>query len=694
MMSRAARRFLSSSASQSGVPSRSAITVENCGTLHELGRMAGREFGARRSVGFRDAASGEWRWTTFAERLEKARRCSALLGELGVRRGDRVAVISKNREEWVTGAYGSYGAGAVYVPCYEQQLPSDWEYILKDSGASVLLVSRLDLLEPAVEAARGSNVAHVLCFDAEPGSQHSFTDALARQTLAADDDKGEAPCSGSDLATLIYTSGTTGKPKGVELSHAAMVWNSITMKDLSIANLDRLEAGERPERLKSLSILPWGHIFGQTCELHCLTALGCEMALATDATTFLDDAAQVKPTLLIAVPALYNRIYDGFLKSKEELSPFKSRLADRALELGDKKAKSRLVDASGRRVHEPLTWFERAQHALLDRMVLSKVRDKLGGECRSLCSGGAAISSEVRRFVEATGMRLTNGYGLTETSPVLTTENILDAENRLPGSIGALLPSVRVRVVAEDGAEVAAGEAGELVVSTPGLMRGYWNRPDATAEVIFEEDDGARWFRTGDQGVLSEDGKHARIVGRIKEKYKLANGKYVVPTPIEEGFARSRFVSQVFLYGDNQPYNVALVAPDWVAVDEHLNGRNAARAKMTKPFEFGPKHVIDDILANHTDALVDLIRAELESPQRLQELRVPRQVDHRHRRFHCRPPHAHPENEHQAEQGLRTTSKRYRRPLHLGRHHRAPHRRHRLARRPRPVQRHHAAVLT
>lgn len=171
-----------------------------------------------------------------------------------------MAIISKNREEWATCAYGTYGAGAAYVPCYEQQLPSDWHYILKDSGSSVLFVSRKDLLEDALRAADGL-VEHVLCFDDHDlTSSHSFKQAFNRSASLDDDDVYESAPTANDLATLIYTSGTTGKPKGVELTHGNLVWNSITMKDLSYANLLRLESSRRPAAVRSLSILPWAHM--------------------------------------------------------------------------------------------------------------------------------------------------------------------------------------------------------------------------------------------------------------------------------------------------------------------------------------------------------------------------------------------------------------------------------------------------
>ncbi|KAJ8601264.1 hypothetical protein CTAYLR_003282 [Chrysophaeum taylorii] len=560
---------------------RTRITLANCATLHELGVKAGETFGQLNSIG--TCVKGKWAWTSFAERAMKARQCANLLRSLGVRRGDRVAVISKNREEWVTAAYGSYGASAAFVPMYEQQTPQDWEYIIKDSGAKVLFVSREDLLDKAKRAANG---AQVLCFD--DGSFRAAIDG------AGDGESSEAPTA-RDLATLIYTSGTTGKPKGVELTHHNLLWNSLTMKELALDNVERLPPRARPEKIRTLSILPWAHIFGQSCELHALTAMGAEMAVATEAITFLEEAATAKPTAIIAVPALYNRIKDGFDKTKAAAKPWRRRLADRAVALGDRKARK-----------EKLGWIEHAEWAVLDRLILSKVRAKLGGRVCFLCSGGAAISTEVRNFLEAIRLPVSNGYGLTETSPVLTCEIMGDPNNRLPGSIGVPLPGVRIRTVDERGND--ANGPGELVASGPGVMRGYWHRPDATESVLSTDADGTTWFKTGDQGVV-KDG-HVRIVGRIKEKYKLSNGKYVVPTPLEEAFSRSPFISQVFVYGDNKTHNVALVAPDWTALYEKICEKTSPIVAL-RPFDFGPRDKIEDFLESHDDQITDIIAAEL-----------------------------------------------------------------------------------
>jgi len=575
-------------------------------TLYELGREAARAYPARNALGTR-GTDGVWSWITFAERHARAERCAAALRRHGIRKGDRVAVVSKNRHEWGTLSFAASAAGAALVPMYEQQRPSEWEYIVGDSEAKVLVVSRQDLLSAAIAAA--PNVEKVLCFDAPAGSDFCWDDAIAEDDAANAPSDADRPSPG-DLASLIYTSGTTGRPKGVELTHDNIASNVRTLAALSSA---RFEARGAPPGAvqRSTSILPWAHIFGQTCEFYTSTALGLEIAVAEDATTLLRDMTETKPTLLFAVPALFNRIYDGFQQNTAAATPLKRSIAQAAVSVAAKKWRSEHFNAAGEAMGPSLNLIEKVQHSVLDKIVLSKVRAKLGGELKFCMNGGAAISTDVREFIGALGLTLQNGYGLTETSPVVTVENIFQAENCSPGSIGKVLPGTLVRIVDPEDVSVvrAANEPGELVCSGPGVLKGYWRNAAATAEVLFNDQDGRQWFRSGDMAAIDESG-HVRLVGRIKEQYKLSNGKFVAPTPVEEKIARSRFVAQVFLYGDNQPHNVALVAPDWVAVAEHF-GVAAGTITMTAPFTYEPQAAVEALQKDKAFELRLLLDAEL-----------------------------------------------------------------------------------
>merc|ERR550514_2270872 len=513
-------------------------------------------------------ADGVWNWSTYGELGARARAMR------GAPR-DNVAVISKNRPEWAVGAYATYGVGAAWVPMYEQQRPKEWEYILRDSGARVVFASRRDIYESVAElAGRCPDVRHVVCFeDAADGADDGASlAALLARSAAAGADCALAPVAARDRATLIYTSGTTGNPKGVELTHENICSNiKASLDAMPEWFFDRAAMGGPP---RSLCFLPWAHSYGQTCELHSGMATGGSMYLATDVSTVAAELQEARPNFLLSVPTLYKKVYDGFSAQVAQMSPAKQKLARAAVAVADRVKSAEFAG-------EAPSLLDRAQHAVLDRLVLSKVRAKFGGELQNgvAYAAGAATPPEVMKFVRACGITICQGYGLSETAPV----------------------------VAAEGAELAAGGEGELWVAGPNVMRGYWNNADATAEVIVEEPPSAtsatttRWFRTGDlcELVYKDDdaaGANPFIVykGRAKEQYKLENGKYVAPVPIEDALCLSRFIAQAIVNGADRPHNIALLVPDWEQVGawakEHL-GVDAPCA-LVAPFEYGPpEHV-------------------------------------------------------------------------------------------------------
>ena len=484
---------------------------------------------------------GVYQWMTYGEFGAEVDRCRAALGALGVGRGDRVSVIANNRVEWAVGAYGTYSLGGTYVPMYEAQLAKDWKYILRDSGAKVLLVSSEAIYDEVKDfPAEIETLEHVLCFDAPASASASFAAALAK---AAPMDP-VMPVA-EDICGFIYTSGTTGEPKGVVLSHGNIISN---------VNAVQQEFPIREDDC-SLSFLPWAHSFGQTCELHTLMSRGAAIGLAESVQTLIDNFSEVKPTLLFSVPRIFNRIYDGLQKRMEDESPVKRALFYKGLEVARER---RLLADKGQK-----SWWVDKQYAFFDKLVFSKVRARFGGRLQYAFSGGAALSKEVALFIDDIGIEVYEGYGLTETSPIATANT---PGARRIGSIGKPLPGIEVVICDEQGKRVPAGQEGEIVVIGPNVMQGYHNRPEATEEVIFDLD-GKRAFKTGDMGSIDPDG-FVRITGRFKEQYKLENGKYVVPSPLEELLKLSGFVNQVFLYGDNKPYNVAIVVPDFEAVQK------------------------------------------------------------------------------------------------------------------------------
>ncbi len=473
----------------------------------------------------------EWHWTTYGEFGGAVDKARGGLASLGIGHGDRVAAISDNRIEWAVGAYSTYTLGAAWVPMYEAQTQKDWVYILRDSGAKVLFAATDGIRAQVEEVADVlPDLEQIIVIDDPAGGNAiDYTELLAR---GAENPVPVAIVSSNDLAGLIYTSGTTGNPKGVRLSH-----HNFASNINAIAEIFPLEEDDR-----SASFLPWAHSFGQTVELHTLTYFGSSTGL-TSARTLIRDMPEIKPTILVSVPTVFNKVYDGLRKKMEAEGGITKTLFDAAMANGRKRIQ---LEKQGKRSR----WID-LKNSLFDKIIFTKVRDAFGGRLRYAFSGGAAISTEVAEFISAVGIVVYEGYGLTETSPIVTC-NVKGA--RRVGSVGRVIPGVTVDIDTDVTGDV---EIGEIVVHGPNVMMGYHNLPDADAEVFTPD----RGFRTGDLGHVDDDG-YLFIRGRIKEQYKLENGKYVVPSPIEEQLQLSGFISQIMVYGEQRPHNIAVVIPD------------------------------------------------------------------------------------------------------------------------------------
>ena len=489
---------------------------------------------------------GQWHWTTYLEFGRTTDAVRAGLAERGVGRGDRVAIIANNRVEWAVLAYACFGLGAAFVPMYEAQHPKDWEFIVADCEAKTLVAATDAIVEktrPLLE--RVPSLRHIVSLDPQTKEGEGV---IRYASLAATVGRGKTITPDpKDVACFIYTSGTTGNPKGVILSHGNIASNVSAIHEVfPMSSSDR-----------SLSFLPWAHSFGQTCELHALFSMGASLAICEGVDKIIENLGETKPTLLFSVPRIFNKLYAGVQKqisTKPHViqSMVKSALATRAKE----------------RARQEISLGERLVLALTDRLVFAKVRGRFGGRLKYAFSGGAAISTEVAEFIDSLGITVYEGYGLTETSPI-TTANW--PGNRKIGSVGKPIPGVRVTIV----------DDGEIVVHGHNVMQGYHNRKDEN-DAVFTADGG---FRTGDMGRLDADG-YLYITGRIKEQYKLENGKYVVPTPLEEQLKLSPYVANVMVYGDNKPFNVALVAANLETL--------AAWAKENGVAESDPEKLVAD----------------------------------------------------------------------------------------------------
>jgi long-chain acyl-CoA synthetase len=507
---------------------------------------------------------GAWRWITYDEFRKDVDRFRGALARLGVGRGDRVAIVAPNCVEWAIAAYATYGRGAAFVPMYEAQPPDEWEFILKDSGAKVVIGGARTVHDQlAALKDRVPTLEHVLGISLSDTDPNSFRFHVVRG--------GTTPVEpmvpdATDLAAYLYTSGTTGKPKGVLLTHANLCSNVDAVQGLFPFAPDE----------RSLAFLPWAHAFGQTCELHTLVSQGASMAINDEVPRLLENLAEVRPTILYAVPRVFNRIYDGVQAQIAAQPAAVRRLMDRALRAAAKRSND-----------EKINLIERGLLATADKLIFTKVRARFGGRLKWVISGSAALSREVAEFIDALGIEVYEGYGLTETSPIATANYV---GHRKIGSVGRAIPGVRIVI---DTAASGDPKAGEILVFGPNVMRGYHNHPGETALVLTAEGG----LRTGDLGYLDDDG-YLWITGRIKEQYKLENGKYVVPAPLEERLKLSPYISNVMIHGANKPYNVALVVLDRAAVQKWADAEGVQLHDL--PQDDRVRHLIHDELEKHS----------------------------------------------------------------------------------------------
>lgn len=500
-------------------------------TLNDIYTNSVREFADRPLFGSKDG--GLWTWISYREFRDSVDRLRTGLTGLGVAKGDRVAIISDNCAEWGIAAYAAYGIGAAVVPMYEAQTDDNWKYILEDSGAKLAFVAD-DRIGRRVESFGLDELKDIVVFRGTGELQ--TIDSISVPVEAV---RGLGQVSGDDVAGFVYTSGTTGKPKGVVLTHANIASNVSAV--LSVFSLEPAD--------RSLSFLPWAHAFGQTVELHALLASGCSTGFAESVPMIVENLGEVQPTMLVSVPRIFSRIYDGLNKMMLEKGGATKKIFDAAMTNATARRKLANEGKSSK-------WLD-SKHALFDRVVFSKVRDRFGGSLKYAISGGAAIPIEVAEFIDTLGITVYEGYGLSETSPIVTAN--WQGSRRI-GSVGRAIPGVRVEI---DVAQSADPRDGEIVVFGHCVMQGYHNLPDETKNVFTDQGG----FKTGDIGRLDDEG-FLYITGRVKEQYKLANGKYVVPTPIEDKLTLSPLFASAMVYGDNRPFNVALIVPDREALSE------------------------------------------------------------------------------------------------------------------------------
>lgn len=464
------------------------------------------------------------------------------LAALGLRRGDRVAIVSENRPEWVISDQAIVAQGAVDVPIYPTMTSKQIEYILNDAGVRFAIVSNQFQLNKVIRVFNDVRTLEKIILMTEKASivepsTIGFSSVMEMGRKYERENPAALSSSMSlikpeDLLTLIYTSGTTGNPKGVMLTHQNLCSNIRQASTvIPIGDDDLL-----------LSFLPLSHSFERMAGYYTAMACGATIAYAESVETVRENMLEVRPTIVTTVPRLFEKIYSRIRKQIEDEPTVKQKIFAWALRVGHSYAQARRRGSIS-----PLLTIQRL---VADRLVYSKLRERTGGRLKFFVSGGAALAKEFGEFFESVGLRIIEGYGLTESSPVIAA-NPYEAYKF--GSVGLPIPGVEVRI---------AGD-GEILARGPNIMKGYWNNPLATTEAVDEEG----WLHTGDIGQLDAEG-YIHITDRKKHLFVSSGGKNIAPQPIENLFLSSRYIEQFMLVGDRRMFLTALIVPDFDALKE------------------------------------------------------------------------------------------------------------------------------
>jgi long-chain acyl-CoA synthetase len=488
----------------------------------------------------------QWRSLSTEELAEKVRLAAMGLFALGVQPGDHVGLLSENRIEWTMADLAVINCGAADVPIYPTQAPKQVAYILNDAGVEVLFISnqaQYDRVREALNTCPKLRV--IISFDpvkAPSGKVMSFDELLNWGTAAYDTDPHafenmQATVTPETLATLIYTSGTTGDPKGVMLTHGNLVANVISTSQVMTVAEDET----------ALSFLPFSHIFERAVIYYYLFTRA-KVFYARSIESVAEDLRDVKPNYLTSVPRLFEKIYARAMEKAEEKGGATAKLARWAVEVGEQWAE--VVSNGGKP-----DFLLGLKHKIADALFFSKWREAMGGRIRYFVAGGAALAPDLAKAFYAAGMPILQGYGLTESSPGIT--SCSDTHNRL-GSVGRAIPGVTIKI-ADDGEILATGK---------NIMQGYYNKPEETAATLETDAEGRVWLHTGDIGQLDKDG-YLFITDRKKDLLKTSGGKYIAPQPIENLIKRSRFINQVVIIGNDRKFPAALIVPQLDVLKAH-----------------------------------------------------------------------------------------------------------------------------
>ena len=484
---------------------------------------------------------GKWIPTSTKEYIDKANAVSRALLKLGIKKNDKIAIISTtNRTEWNIMDIGILQIGAQNIPIYPTICAEDYEYVLNHSESIYCFVSDKEVLEKVKRIKSNTNIKEIYSFNPIEGCKHysELFEIGKDETNQSEVEERKANVKPEDLATIIYTSGTTGTPKGVMLSH-----NNITSNALDgVLRLPLLDAETRV-----LSFLPICHIFERVL-IYIYQYAGASIYFAEAIDKIGENAKEVKPNIMSVVPRLLEKVFDKIMLKADDLSSIKQKLFYWAVNLGEQ--------------WEPYgkngAWYE-FKLKIANKLIFSKWREGLGGELSTMVSGSAALQQRLTRVFSAGGMQIMEGYGLTETSPVVSVSMYRDQHFKL-GTVGKPIKNVDVKI-AEDG---------EILIKGPNVMMGYYKDPEKTASVMTGD-----YFHTGDKGEIDKDG-FLKITGRKKEMFKTSGGKYVIPTLLENELKQSLFIEQIMVVGEGEKMPAAIIQPNFEFIRDWIEHKNHA----------------------------------------------------------------------------------------------------------------------
>ena len=493
-----------------------------------------KKWGGRNAIGTKNPQTKQYEWITYQRLAERINNVRSGLHQVGINKGDAVGVIIGNSVEWYVLENASHGLGAIFVPMYERELLKTWQYIVRDSGIKYLFAKDAKISEQ-VQHLKNEIETLKEVFTIYGGGEKSLN------ALEEAGKKKPVPSykpHWAEPAELIYTSGTTGEPKGVMLSHG----NLSACSQSGYHIFPSLN-----EKSVSLAILPWAHSYGLSAELHNFMQFGGAIALMESVDTLAEDLLKVKPTFLIAVPKVFNKIYEGIQAKMHEEGGLKKKLFDMSCE--------EAVKCRGKA-------SKSVKLKVLDKIVFSKIRERFGGRLEGVLTASAVMNPQIAMFFADLGIPTYDAYGLTETSPAITMNSPLWG-NRY-GSVGKCVENMHVRI---DRSLTGEGsEDGEIIAYGAHVMMGYHNKPNLTSDVMMKDNwNGFPGIRTGDQGRLTADG-FLYITGRFKDEYKLSNGKYIHPESLETDIKLLRNIANAFVWGEGMAYNIAVIVPDFEAM--------------------------------------------------------------------------------------------------------------------------------